>query len=90
MIAFASAIAQQTRRHLATTNRYCNRWVGLLECIAKGSEVIHLRTSNLSAFIYPEIRNIETAIVGNFDKCKTMIPPVYASILWSHVAQATR
>jgi hypothetical protein len=90
MIAFASAITQQSRRHLATPDRDADRWVGLLECIAKGSEVIHLSTSNLSMFIDTEIRNIERAIVGNFDKCETVIPSIDPCILWSHVAKATR
>jgi hypothetical protein len=51
---------------------------------------LSLRTPYIAMFVDTEIRNIERAIVGNFDECKTMIPPVYASILRSHVAQATR
>jgi hypothetical protein len=62
----------------------------LLECIAKGSEVIHLSTSNLSMFIDTEIRNIERAIVGDFDECHTVIPTIYPRIRWSEIAQATR
>jgi hypothetical protein len=41
-------------------------------------------------FVYTEIRNIETSIVGNFDECHTVIPTVYPRIRWSQIAQATR
>jgi hypothetical protein len=54
----------------------------LLECIAELGKGIHLSTSHLSMFVYTKVRNIERAIVGNLDECKTVIPSVYSCIRW--------